>query len=80
MENVEKKIDKEKINDLLQDKLNNFIKILNQQNFNVDLLDEETIKKIRDIINGSFILENDEINNDENLKKFEYVDNYNKIY
>ena len=80
MENVEKKIDKEKINDLLQDKLNNFIKALNQQNFNVDLLDEDTLKKIREIINGSFILDNDEINNDDNLKKFEYVDNYNKIY
>lgn len=63
-----KKIDKEKINDLLQDKLNNFIKALNQHNFDVDLLDEDILKKIREIINGSFILDNDEINNDDNLK------------
>ena len=81
MEEIEKKYNKEKINELLQDKLNNFVKLLNQKNLEVDLLDEGIIKKIREIINGNFILDNEEHNNKKNdLKKMEEIKNYNNIY
>lgn len=83
LNNIEKKNIKEKINDLLLDKLNNFIKILNQNNDNdnINLLDEEIIIKIRDIINGTFILQNNENNILENYSdKFDEINKFNNVY
>ena len=80
MEKIEKKYDKEKINDLLKEKLNNFIKFLNQSNLDISLLDEDIIKKIREIINGTFILENEENNNEDVLKEFKNIETFYKIY
>ena len=80
MEKVEKNYDKEKINDLLKEKLNNFIKFLNQRNLDISLLDEDIIKKIREIINGTFILENEENNNEDDLKEFKNIEQFYKIY
>jgi hypothetical protein len=59
MENMEKKINKDILNEFFQDKLNNFIKLLNQNNLDINLLDEDIIVKIKEIINGSFILQNE---------------------
>jgi hypothetical protein len=81
MENMEKKINKDILNEFFQDKLNNFIKLLNQNNLDINLLDEDIIVKIKEIINGSFILQNEEYHNeDKNLKKFEDINNCNNIY
>lgn len=79
MENIEKKIDKNKLNELFQDKLNNFVKLLNQENLNISLLNEDIIIKIKEIINGSFISE-EEAHFDNNLKNFEEIDINNNIY
>ena len=80
MEKIEKENKKDKLNDLLSEKLNNFIKELNKDNLNIDLLDDEIIKTAREIFNGSFILENDEHQEDKSLKQFKDIDNFNKIY
>ena len=81
MENMEKKINKDILNEFFQDKLNNFIKLLNQNNLDINLLDDDIIVKIKEIINGSFILQNEEYHNeDKNLKKFEDINNCNNIY
>ena len=79
MENIEKKINKETLNELFTEKLNNFVKLLNQDNLNINYLDEDIILKIKEIIIGTFILDNEE-NNDKNLVKFEQIDNCNNIY
>ena len=52
MENMEKKINKDILNEFFQDKLNIFIKLLNQNNLDINLLDEDIIVKIKEIING----------------------------
>ena len=80
MENIENSNNKDKLNDLLSDKLNNFIKSLNKDNLNIDLLDVEIIKNIKEIINGSFILQNEENNNNKSLKQLNLIENFNKIY
>ena len=80
-ENIEKKFDKEKLNELFQNKLNNFVKLLNQKNLDVNLLDEIPIRKIIELINGSFIIENNNEKIDEiNSKQFKSIENFNKLY
>ena len=80
-ENIEKKFDKEKLNELFQNKLNNFVKLLNQKNLDINLLDEVLIKKIIELINGSFIIENNNEKIDEiNSKQFKSIENFNKLY
>ena len=80
-ESIEKKCDKEKLNELFQKNLNNFVKLLNQQNLNINLLDEIIIKKIIEIINGSFIIDNNkEIIDEKNSKNFKSIENFNKLY
>ena len=78
-ENINTKTNKEKINQLFEYRLNNFINILNQLNLNIKILDEEFIGKIRTIINDSNIKEKED-NNNANLHYFEDIDNFNKIY
>ena len=80
-ENIEKKFDKEKLNELFQNKLNNFVKLLNQKKLDVNLLDEIPIRKIIELINGSFIIENNNEKIDEiNSKQFKSIENFNKLY
>ena len=79
-ENINTKTNKEKINQLFEYRLNNFINILNQLNLNIKLLDEEFIGKIRKIINDSNIIEIEDNNINDNLQYFEDIDNFNKIY
>ena len=79
-ESIDQKTNKEKLNELFQDKLNNFIKLINQDNLNINLLDEENIKKIRQLINGSFISDNVENANQKNEKIFNEIENFNTLY
>ena len=62
----------EKINGLFNEKLNNFIKILNQNDFNANLMDEETINKIKNLITNNLITEK-KAKNYEDLEKFKKV-------
>ena len=80
IENIEQKNNKEKINEVLDSKLNNFMNILNQDNLNINLLSEDIIKKTKEILNDSNIIENEENSNEKNLKIFENIENYNSLY
>ena len=88
VENIEQKTNKEKLNELFQDKLNNFIKLLNQDNLEINLLDEDTLIKIKQLIEGSFILENEDNkenkinieNKENNIKIFDEINNFNNAY
>ena len=76
MENIEQKTNKEKLNELFQEKFNNFRKLLNKDNLEINLLDEVTIIKIKEIIESSFILENKE----NNVKLSDEINNFNNVY
>ena len=78
MEKLENK--KDKLNDLLSEKLNYFIKALNKDNLSIDLLNDEVVKNVKEILNGSFILETDKFQNDKSLKQFKDIDYFIKIY
>ena len=65
---------KENINKLFEEKLNNFVKLLNQNDFSVNLLDEDTIIKIKKlIINDFYNIEVDKKKYKENLDKFKTI-------
>jgi hypothetical protein len=61
---------------LFNEKLNNFVKLLNQNDFNVNLLDEETINKIKILLNNNFNFQDDKKSN----KNFEELEKFKCIY
>ena len=66
---------KDNINKLFGEKLNNFVKLLNQNDFSVNLLDEDTIIKIKKLIINDFFCNQDNKNDihKENLDKFKKI-------
>ena len=61
---------------LFNEKLNNFVKLLNQNDFNVNLLDEETINKIKILLNNNFNFQDGKKSN----KNFEELEKFKCIY
>ena len=66
----------EKINILFNEKLNNFVKLLNQNEFNVNLIDEDTINKIKILLSNNF----NTIAGKKPNKMYEDLDKFKKIY
>ena len=61
---------------LFNEKLNNFVKLLNQNDFNVNSLDEETINKIKILLNNNFNFQDNKKSNNN----FDALKKFNKYY
>ena len=66
----------EKINILFNEKLNNFVKLLNQNDFNANLLDGDTINKIKILLTNNF---GEDIGK-KNNKNYNDLDKFKNIY
>ena len=63
----------DKINLLFNEKLNNFVKLLNVNDFNANLMDEDTINKIKSLLNNNFENQKKSNKNYEELYKFKNI-------
>ena len=61
---------------LFNERLNNFVKLLNQNDFNANLLDEETINKIKILLNNNFNFQESK-KFEKNLNELEY---FKRVY
>ena len=66
----------EKINILFNEKLNNFVKLLNQNDFNANLIDGDTINKIKILLTNNF---GEDIGK-KNNKNYNDLDKFKNIY
>ena len=66
----------EKISILFNEKLNNFVNLLNQNDFNANLIDEDTINKIKILLTNNF----GELIGKKSNKNYEDLERFKKIY
>ena len=64
----------EKLNVLFNEKINNWVKLMNQNDLSANLLDEDTINKIKLLLTNNF-----EVKNKSN-KNYDDLDKFKKIY
>ena len=64
------------INSLFNEKLNNFVKLLNQNDINANLMEEETINKIKILLSNNFIFQDAKKSN----KNFDELEKFKNIY
>ena len=65
----------ETINVLFNEKLNNFVKLLNQNDFSANLIDEETINKIKILLTNIYSLQDN-----KKMKNYDDLEKFKKIY
>ena len=73
-EYINKNIDA--INSLFNEKLNNFVKLLNQNDINANLMEEETINKIKILLSNNFVFQDAKKSN----KNFDELEKFKNIY
>jgi len=64
------------INSLFNEKLNNFVKLLNQNDINANLMEEETINKIKILLSNNFVFQDAKKSN----KNFDELEKFKNIY
>ena len=64
------------INSLFNEKLNNFVKLLNQNDINANLMEEETINKIKILLSNNFDFQDAKKSN----KNFDELEKFKNIY
>ena len=64
------------INSLFNEKLNNFVKLLNQNDINANLIEEETINKIKILLSNNFDFQDAKKSN----KNFDELEKFKNIY
>ena len=64
------------INSLFNEKLNNFVKLLNQNDINANLIEEETINKIKILLSNNFVFQDAKKSN----KNFDELEKFKNIY